>query len=231
MGDLDPRFDPSLGWPARTGGLSCAYASARTEIQETQDMKILFTVAIMFLTVGLSLTACRPAGPAADAGGNPTWMPPDQQQPQQGGPDGGGQPQGAEPSAAPRSVASFVAEWMEIGLTEEQIRSKIAEGMEIGALPQATAMNDDDKAMLQKAGATTELVDYLGTLELPDEITDAAAPKEGGEGAPPKVEGEGEGDSTLLLPADQKKSPEEDSAAREAAGATGAQQPDKPKAE
>ena len=186
-------------------------------------MKTLLTVAVVLITVGLALSACRPAGPAADQGGQPSWMPPDQQQqPQQGGPEGG--QQGSEPAAAPPSIATIVAEWMEIGLTEEQIRSKIAEGIEIGALPQATAMQDGDKAMLEKAGATAELVEYLGTLELPDEITDPGpTPKEG---APPEGEAkEPEGDESLLVPQDQKKPEDEELRDREDEGAAAAPVP------
>ena len=147
-------------------------------------MKTL-TIALPVLVLALLLPACRPAGSAPDTGEKPkdaAWTPPETTEK---APDQGSAP---EP---PRSVANHAAEWLEIGLTEEQIRAKITDGIENSHLGSATAMTDAEKEMLKKAGATDELVKFLSELDLPEAgapAPEAPAPeKKEGDQAPAKA--------------------------------------------
>lgn len=143
---------------------------------------LLITVSVIVVT--LLVPACRPAAPSntSEKPKDAAWTPPTTD-----AKDGGGD---VAPEPA-RSIANHAAEWIEIGLTEEQIRAKITDGIENKHLGGATAITDDEKEMLKKAGATDEMLAWLATLDLPEKGADP--PKEEGEkpeGGAPAVEGE-----------------------------------------
>ncbi len=149
-------------------------------------MKI-HTLAITVIVLALMLPACRPAAPtnASDKPTDAAWTPPPADN-----------TKSADANTAPdppRALASHIAEWIEIGLTEEQIRAKATEGVENDQLGGATGLTDAEKEMLKKAGATDELITWAAALDLP-EAAPAPEKKEGEEAAPPAEGEKAEGD-------------------------------------
>lgn len=129
----------------------------------------------VLLVAGLLLPACGQSSSATkDKKDDPVWMPPEQTKPAKEAAE--------EPGAEPASVASFVTEWQELGLTEDQIQFKLTDGLKNGHLPAISKATEEEIAAIKAAGGSDDLVAFLGELELPEELpatSETAAPAEG----------------------------------------------------
>jgi len=129
----------------------------------------------VFAVTVLLFTACKPSPPPPPpkgADGQPVWMPPEQSKPpKQDGPR-------HDPGGEPVSIAKFVSEWQEFGLTEDQIKFKLNEGIDDGHLPPLARASDEEIAAIRKAGGSDDLVEFLQQIELPTSDTpqDESAP-------------------------------------------------------
>jgi len=117
-------------------------------------------IALLLLALALSLPSCRSAAPTASAE-KPTGTAESRLN------EGWETDTGKSQVEKPRSAATYVSEWLEGGLSEEQIRSKISEGMEDGHFT-ATAMTEADAEALKKAGISQGLITWMQGLDLPE---------------------------------------------------------------
>jgi hypothetical protein len=119
-------------------------------------MKILH-LAVVLLALSLLLPACKGAGPTDSVDHHVDTAPP-KQAPDDRGP-------GLPPPEPAKPLRVHVSEWVEIGLSEEQIRAKITDGQGAGHL-QATPLTEEDAEALKAAGASDELIGWLKALDL-----------------------------------------------------------------
>jgi len=74
-----------------------------------------------------------------------------------------------------RPIDAAVYEWLSAGLTEEQIRKEIAEGLQHNVLIAPMQPNGAMEKKLLTAGASVELIEYMKSVQPPD---DAYHPRE-----------------------------------------------------
>jgi len=134
----------------------------------------------LFLVVGMLATACGPSSSAPTGSEKqPVWLPPEQAKPSPGGEQ--------QPTGEPTSIAKFITEWQQHGLTEDQIKFKLSDGLEQGHLPPVFQASDEELDAIKQAGASDDLIEYIRGLDLSKQApakAEPTAPVEGG--APPQ---------------------------------------------
>ena len=135
----------------------------------------------VLLVAGLLLPACGSSSSGqTNKKEDPVWMPPEQAKP--------AKEDVQPPTAEPASVAAFVTEWQELGLTEDQIKFKLTDGLKNGHLPAISKATAEELAAIRTAGGSDGLIEFLGELDLPEELpatTDTEAPGDTGQMKPP----------------------------------------------
>lgn len=130
---------------------------------------------VLLLALSLMFSACKTAEPT-DTADQPTATGADKPADAETHKPGAGWEINSERMPEPvQPLGKLVSEWIDLGLSEEQIRSKISEGQQAGHL-HVTPLTNEATEKLKADGASDELITFLGELDLEGSPAEPAEP-------------------------------------------------------